>query len=86
MAQIPSRGGCDPTIQSCASGTPPPLVPSGPGSCGPQPGGVTCSAPGPATGAANGGADVGAGNPINVISGNKYLATQISMHDVLTAP
>lgn len=72
MAQIPLPGGCDPTIQSCAPGTPPPFVPGGPGSCGPQPGGGTCGAPGPATGTTNAGVDVGAGNPINVISGNKY--------------
>jgi RHS repeat-associated protein len=47
-------------------------MPGGTGSCGPQPGGGTCGAPGPATGATNAGVDVGAGNPVNVISGNKY--------------
>lgn len=72
MAQIPLPGSCDPTIQSCAPGTTPPSVPGGPGSCGPQPGGGTCGVPGPATSATNAGVDVGAGNPINVISGNKY--------------
>lgn len=72
LAQIPLPGSCDPTIQSCAPGTTPPPGPGGPGSCGPQPGGSTCGAPGPATSASNTGVDVGAGNPINVISGNKY--------------
>ena len=72
VAQIPLPGSCDPTIQSCAPGTTPPSVPGGPGSCGPQPGGGTCGAPGPATGETNAGVDIGAGNPINVISGNKY--------------
>lgn len=40
--------------------------------CRPEPGGGTCDTRGPATGASNAGVDVGAGNPINVISGNKY--------------
>lgn len=71
-AQIPLPSNCDPTIQSCIPGTPPPPLPVGPGSCGPQPGGGTCGVPGPATSATNAGVDVGAGNPINVISGNKY--------------
>ena len=55
----------------------PPAAPASPSaspaSCGPAAGGGTCAG---ATGVASlgngGGADVGAGNPINVITGNKY--------------
>ena len=41
--------------------------------CGPAPGGppTSCAASSPAS-VAGGGPDVGAGNPINVITGNKY--------------
>lgn len=68
QAQIPlPGGGCDPKIQSCR---PPP--PGGPGSCSPSPGGTTCGAPGPAAQDAGAGVNIGAGNPINVITGNKY--------------
>lgn len=72
MAQIPLPGRCDPKIQSCAPGTTPPSVPGGPGMCRPEPGGGTCDTRGPASGTSKAGVDVGAGNPINVISGNKY--------------
>jgi RHS repeat-associated protein len=51
-----------------------PIQPVGPGasSCGPEAGGRPCSATGVASQASQGGANLGAGNPINVISGNKY--------------
>ena len=46
---------------------------AGPASCGPAAGGGTCAgAAGVASQGSGGGADVGAGNPVNVITGNKY--------------
>ncbi|QNA99629.1 DUF6765 family protein [Massilia sp. Se16.2.3] len=68
---------------SCVPGTPtPPFTPPGttppgthpPGTCGPGNSGSPCAAPGPATnpGSGNGEINVGAGNPINIITGNKY--------------
>ncbi len=76
---IPGIGGppvCDPNGQhSCAPGTVPPtptVPPTGPGTCGPGHGGATCAVPGPAATGIGPGINVGAGNPINVITGNKY--------------
>ncbi|MFO1465389.1 MAG: DUF6531 domain-containing protein [Steroidobacteraceae bacterium] len=40
--------------------------------CGPSPVGATCAGAGPASLGNAGGADVGAGNPINILTGNKY--------------
>ena len=60
---------CDPARQSCV---PTPAPPGGPGQCGPGPGGATCAVPGPAAQGSGPGINVGAGNPINVITGNKY--------------
>ncbi len=55
------------------SATPDATSPAGPASCGPAAGGGTCAgATGVASQGNGGGADVGAGNPINVITGNKY--------------
>jgi YD repeat-containing protein len=52
-------------------GTPP--APAGPAACGPAAGGAPCGASsGVASQTGQGGVDVGAGNPINVINGNKY--------------
>ena len=48
-------------------------TPAGPAACGPVAAGATCSnATGVAGLPAQGGLDVGAGNPINLINGNKY--------------
>jgi YD repeat-containing protein len=70
-AQIPLPGSaCDPTRSSCLPVNIPP--PGGPGTCSPGAGGATCHVPGPATQGNGTGIDVGAGNPINVITGNKY--------------
>ena len=69
-AAIPFGPVCDPTRQSCAAGTTPP--PGGPGACGPGRAGATCATPGPATQGSGPGINVGAGNPLNVITGNKY--------------
>ena len=56
---------------SCA--TPPRSPAAGPGVCGPAAGGTPCSgAPAVASLGNQGGVNVDAGNPINVISGNKY--------------
>jgi RHS repeat-associated protein len=65
---VPASPACDPTKQTCVV-TPPP---GGPGQCGPGLGGATCAAPGPAAQGSGPGINVGAGNPINVITGNKY--------------
>lgn len=68
---------CPPNT-SCVPGTPtfpgiPPVTP--PGTCGPGNAGSACAGAGagPATTALSGtGLNVGAGNPINIITGNKY--------------
>lgn len=67
--------GCNPTLQSCV---PPPSdggTGSPGGSCGPSPGGGTsaCNSAGPASMGNSSGTQQGAGNPIHLISGNKYL-------------
>ncbi len=64
-----TRPSCDPTMQSCAPGVAP--APS-PQSCGPAAGGATACGSGPATLGNQSGTNQGAGNPINVINGNKY--------------
>ncbi|MCW5255085.1 hypothetical protein D5038_01490 [Verminephrobacter aporrectodeae subsp. tuberculatae] len=66
-------GTCDPKRQSCMPGTEQP-DPAGPGGgvCSPTPGGATCGSPGPASQGNTSGTNQGAGNPIHVISGNKY--------------
>ncbi|MCW5319928.1 hypothetical protein D5039_01685 [Verminephrobacter aporrectodeae subsp. tuberculatae] len=66
-------GTCDPKRQSCMPGTEKPDT-AGPGGgvCSPTPGGATCGSPGPASQGNTSGTNQGAGNPINVISGNKY--------------
>ena len=69
-AAVPFGPVCDPTRQSCVAGTTPPL--GGPAQCGPGPAGATCATPGPATQGSGPGINVGAGNPLNVITGNKY--------------
>ncbi|MDO9387883.1 MAG: RHS repeat domain-containing protein, partial [Thiobacillus sp.] len=43
-----------------------------PTQCGPGPAGATCDGSGPASQGNSSGTDQGAGNPINVITGNKY--------------
>ena len=70
-AQIPGFPGtpdCPPNT-SCVPSTPP-VTP--PGTCGPGPGGATCGAGGPASSGSATGINVGAGNPVNIINGNKY--------------
>ncbi|MCW5219913.1 hypothetical protein D5041_09040 [Verminephrobacter aporrectodeae subsp. tuberculatae] len=66
-------GTCDPKRQSCMPGTEKPDT-AGPGGgvCSPTPGGATCGSPGPASQGNTSGTNQGAGNPIHVISGNKY--------------
>jgi len=65
-----------PPNSSCAPGTPPPGLPPKPaippGTCGPGNAGSTCGGGGPATNGNGSGINIGAGNPINVINGNKY--------------
>lgn len=68
-AEITLPGSCDPKIQSCI---PRPGGPGAPGTCSPSPGGATCDSPAPASLAVGGGVNLGAGNPINVVTGNKY--------------
>jgi YD repeat-containing protein len=65
---IPITPPCPPN-SSCVPSTPP-VTP--PGTCGPGPGGATCGAGGPASSGSATGINVGAGNPINIINGNKY--------------
>ena len=60
---------CDPKLQSCAPGVP---VAPAPQSCGPGNGGAPACGNGQATLGNQSGTDQGAGNPINVITGNKY--------------
>ena len=63
---------CDPSNQSCTSGPGTPVAePSGTASCGPGAGGATACGSGPATMGNQSGTNQGAGNPINVINGNK---------------
>ena len=64
---------CDPNTQSCAPITPP-VIGGGSGgqSCTPSPGGATCDGSGPAAQGNGSNTDQGAGNPINLINGNKY--------------
>ena len=67
---------CPPNT-SCVPGVPPifpPIVPpvTPPGTCGPGAGGATCGGTGPASAATPDGINLGAGNPINIITGNKY--------------
>ena len=58
---------------AAAAPAPAPAPPAGPQACGPAPGGSTCGgAAGVASQASQGGVDVGVGNPINLINGNKY--------------
>ena len=65
-----------PPNSSCVPGVPPILPPvTPPGTCGPGSAGAACAGAGagPATSAASGtGLNVGAGNPINIITGNKH--------------
>ncbi|MCS0581074.1 DUF2235 domain-containing protein [Massilia pinisoli] len=64
---FPLPPACPPNT-SCVPTTPP----TTPGTCGPGPGGNTCGSGGPASGGGTTGINVGAGNPINIINGNKY--------------
>jgi len=67
---LPGTPVCPPN-SSCAPGTPtPPTNP--PGTCGPGNSGSTCGGAGPAAMGGSTGVNVGAGNPINIINGNKY--------------
>ena len=43
-----------------------------PQQCGPSPGGTPCGGPGPVSLGNDSGTNQGAGNPINIINGNKY--------------
>ena len=63
--------GCGVTM-SCPSAPGTPNRPAGPSGCGPAAGGSTCSTAAVASLGGQGSVNVGAGNPINVISGNKY--------------
>ncbi|MCC2961297.1 DUF2235 domain-containing protein [Massilia sp. IC2-278] len=65
---FPITPDCPPN-SSCVPSTPP-VTP--PGTCGPGPGGATCGAGGPAASGSATGINVGAGNPVNIINGNKY--------------
>jgi len=73
-ADIPGFGlppACPPNT-SCVPGSPPPTTPAPPGTCGPGNGGSTCGGDGPATNESSPGPNIGAGNPINIVTGNKY--------------
>lgn len=80
--QLPGMGDstCDPTRQSCAGTTQPPILgdadggagPGAGGSCKPSASGSPCDGSGPASQGNNSGTNQGAGNPINVTNGNKY--------------
>ncbi|QJE02323.1 hypothetical protein HH212_21755 [Massilia forsythiae] len=65
---LPMPPSCDPRVQPCA----PSAAPPGGGMCQPSPGGDTCPAPGPASQGQGAGIDAGAGNPIDIITGNKH--------------
>ena len=73
-SSLAGAAACDPNTQSCAPVTPPLTGGGGGGgggqSCTPSPGGATCGDTGPA--AQGSSIDVGVGNPINLINGNKY--------------
>lgn len=69
-AAVPSDCGVS---MSCPTPPTTPLPVAGPGACGPAAGGATCSGtPAIASLGSQSSVNVGAGNPINVISGNKY--------------
>lgn len=73
-ADIPGFGlppACPPNT-SCVPGTPPIVPPTPPGTCGPGDGGPTCGSSGPASNDSAPGVNLGAGNPINIITGNKH--------------
>ncbi len=67
---------CNPSLQSCGStSTPTPgrgTSTGGGQTCTPSPGGSTCGGSGVASQGNSSGTDQGAGNPINIINGNKY--------------
>jgi RHS repeat-associated protein len=68
---------CDPSAASCVATPPPVLIPPSsppPGSCGPAVGGSPSCAggSGPASLGNNSATEQGAGNPLNLITGNKY--------------
>ena len=63
---------CDPKLQSCAPGVQGVPVALSPQSCGPAAGGATACGRGPATLGNQSGTNQGGGNPINLITGNKY--------------
>ncbi len=75
LAQIPGFGlppPCPPNT-SCVPGIPPTLPPTPPpGTCGPGETGPTCGSDGPASQESGPSLNVGAGNPINIMTGNKY--------------
>lgn len=62
---------CPPNT-SCAPPSAPSPTAEPPRTCGPNPGGSTCGGSGPAGQGNSSGTNQGAGNPINVINGNKY--------------
>ena len=74
LPQLPVGPQPCPPNSSCAPGTPPliPPAPPVPPSCGPAPSGNPCGQAGPATTGSANSINVGAGNPINLINGNKY--------------
>lgn len=61
-----------PPNSSCVPGIPPSVPPTPPGSCGPGNAGPTCGSDGPASNGSSSDLNIGAGNPINIINGNKY--------------
>ena len=65
-----SSTACDPTKQSCAPSTP--STPGGSNACSASPGGCTCGCASTATLGNTSGTIQSAGNPINIINGNKY--------------
>lgn len=65
-----ATGGCDPSKQSCTGGN---GTGGGGLTCAPAVSGAPCDSSGPASqGGTTGGVNMGAGNPINVATGNKY--------------
>jgi RHS repeat-associated protein len=75
VATKAGASGCGITMSCPPPASPPaaPTTPTGPAACGPAAGGAPCGASsGVASQTGQGGVDVGAGNPINVINGNKY--------------
>jgi RHS repeat-associated protein len=71
LPQLPIGPQPCPPNTSCVPGTPP-AIPPVPPSCGPGPGGNPCGQAGPASTGSSNGINIGAGNPINLINGNKY--------------